>query len=180
MKLDLRSFLEGSEDILEFQGQIESMDLGLTNREIELVEPIEYSGVIFKANRDKMIDLSIKYKYSETCARCLAPSTETIETNLYGKLLEGNCNEEDLSKKDQDQDEEEYEEILYYENDTLSLDKYILEQVILSLPIKTLCDENCKGLCSKCGIDLNKESCDCVHEDIDPRLEKLKDFFSKD
>lgn len=178
MKLDLRSFLEGSKDILEFQGQIEPIELGLINREVKLTEPIEYSGVIFKTNRDKMIDLNIKYNYAENCARCLAPSTGKIETKLYGKLLEGNSDEEDGYKNNEDEDE--YEEILYYENDTLSLDEYIIEQVILSLPIKTLCDENCKGLCSKCGIDLNKESCECVHEDIDPRLEKLKDFFSKD
>lgn len=172
MKLDLWSFLEGSKDILEFQGQIKSMDLNLSNRDIEIIGPVEYSGIIFKVNSDKVIDLNIEFTYSERCSRCLELSTEKIETNLFGKLLEG--------KYDLEDEEDGYEEILYYENNVLSLDEYIREQVIVSLPIKTLCNENCKGLCPKCGVDLNKEKCDCVHEDIDPRLEKLKDFFSKE
>ena len=72
-----------------------------------------------------------------------------------------------------------YENFLYYENNTLYLNEYIIEQVILSLPMKTICKEDCKGLCSKCGIDFNNSQCDCDHDDIDPRFEKLKDFFPK-
>lgn len=172
MKLDLWSFLEGNKDILEFQGQIESMDLQISDRDVKLTKPVEYSGYIFKVNRDNVIDLKIKYTYSERCSRCLALSNKEIETSLYGKLLEG--------KYDLEDEADGYEEILYYENNVLSLYEYIREQIILALPIKTLCSENCKGLCSKCGMDLNKGNCDCVHEDIDPRLEKLKDFFSKE
>jgi DUF177 domain-containing protein len=172
MKLDLWSFLEGKKDILEFQGKLECTDLKLKDREVKIVEPIEYKGEIFKVDRDKTINLNVKYTYSEKCNRCLAPSTGKIETNLYGKLLEGKTSLED--------ENDGYEEVLYYVNGILRLDEYIREQVIVSLPIKTLCDDDCKGLCPKCGVDLNKEKCDCVHEDIDPRLEKLKDFFSKD
>lgn len=40
-----------------------------------------------------------------------------------------------------------------------------------------LCKEDCKGLCQKCGCDLNERECDCKNEEIDPRLEKLKEFF---
>ncbi len=172
MKLDLWSFLEGSKNILEFQGKLECTDLGLSNRDVKIIEPIEYKGEIFKTDGDKVINFNIKYTYEEKCNRCLSLANNKIESSLFGKLLEG--------KRDSENEEDGYEEILYYENGILKLDEYILEQVIVSLPIKTLCDDNCKGLCPKCGADLNKEKCDCVHENIDPRLEKLKDFFSKD
>jgi DUF177 domain-containing protein len=171
MKLNLWGFLEGSEDILRFQGQLEYGSLNLSDRDVEIIEPIEYKGEIFKADGDKVIHLDVQYTYSERCSRCLQPSTDKIKTSLYGKLLEG--------RNDLKDEDDGYEEILFYENGVLILDEYILEQVIVSLPIKTLCKDDCKGLCSKCGRDLNKEKCDCVHEDIDPRLEKLKDFFSK-
>lgn len=172
MKLDLRSFLEGSEDILRFQGQLNYDKLNLSDRNISISEPIEYKGEVFKVDGDKVIHLDIQFTYSEECSRCLQPSTDKISTSVYGKLLQ--------AKKDLTNEDDEYEEILYYENDILELDEYILEQIIVSLPIKTLCKDDCKGLCPKCGVDLNKEKCDCVHEDIDPRLEKLKDFFSKE
>lgn len=174
MELDLGSFLDGSKDVLELQGQLEYEDLKLSSRDVKIVEPIEYKGQIFKVSGGIQINIDINYTYTEKCNRCLETATGEIKTNLYGKLLQGNKSLENEADEDDD------EEILYYENGILRLDEYILEQVIISLPIKTLCDDDCKGLCQKCGVDLNKEDCDCVHEDIDPRLEKLKDFFSKD
>ncbi|MGB9809870.1 MAG: YceD family protein, partial [Caldanaerobacter sp.] len=48
-----------------------------------------------------------------------------------------------------------------------------LHFVILSLPMKFLCKEDCKGLCPICGTNLNYGSCSCKREDIDPRLEVL-------
>lgn len=172
MILDLGSFLEGSKDIVQFQGEVEFGGLDFNNKNVKIIEPIEYKGEIFKVNGEKVINLNIKYTYSEQCNRCLSPSTQTIETGLYGKLLEG--------KRDFKNEEEGYEEILYYQNGSLKLDEYILEQVAVSLPIKILCKDDCKGLCPKCGVDLNKKDCNCIHEDIDPRLEKLKNFFPKD
>ena len=62
----------------------------------------------------------------------------------------------------------------------------IIEQTLdFNLPQKVLCDEDCKGLCPKCGANLNKETCSCSEtasdEDyIDPRFAKLKDLFKND
>ena len=92
-----------------------------------------------------------------------------IETALDAKL-------EDYNGKYND-DYEELEETVYYDDDLLDLEDYIYNEVISSLPMKTLCHKDCKGLCPKCGANLNTESCDCIQEEIDPRLEKLKDFF---
>ena len=47
------------------------------------------------------------------------------------------------------------------------------EQIILSLPEKPLCDEECKGLCTSCGADLNEETCTCEPEPADPRMAVL-------
>jgi uncharacterized protein len=50
---------------------------------------------------------------------------------------------------------------------------------MLSLPIKRLCDEQCKGLCQVCGADLNEGECGCVVEEIDPRLATLRDLLDR-
>jgi uncharacterized protein len=64
----------------------------------------------------------------------------------------------------------------YYEGDVIDLDTVIFEQIILQIPIKPLCAELCRGLCSHCGINLNTASCDCRSEVLDERLVALKQF----
>jgi len=55
----------------------------------------------------------------------------------------------------------------------------VREFALLSVPMKKLCKENCKGLCPKCGSDLNKEKCKCITEEIDPRWKPLMDLKEK-
>lgn len=172
MKIDLSSFLDNGNEILYFDEKIDLKDLDLNKKNgITIVSPIEYKGEIFRADGEKLINIRISYKYKEICHRCLQPTTKNVETALSGKLVEG--------KKVEEEREEGYDELIYYEDDILDLKEYIINQVILSLPMKTLCKEDCKGLCPKCGADLNRSKCDCIHENIDPRLEKLKEFLPK-
>ena len=65
----------------------------------------------------------------------------------------------------------------YYEGDAIDGLQLLAEQILLGLPMKILCVEQCKGLCAKCGADLNQTECDCK-ADADPRwasLEGLRD-----
>jgi uncharacterized protein len=61
----------------------------------------------------------------------------------------------------------------------IDLNLLVNDNVMLSLPIKRLCDEQCKGLCQVCGADLNEEECGCVVEEIDPRLATLRDLLDR-
>ncbi len=64
------------------------------------------------------------------------------------------------------------------DQDKIDITKDVKEFVNLSIPMKILCDDDCKGLCTKCGVNLNKGNCTCSHESIDPKwlpLMKLKD-----
>jgi uncharacterized protein len=83
---------------------------------------------------------------------------------------------ESLSEEEQELPDEELN-TLYYQDETINIDDIAIEQVLLNAPIKPLCHNQCKGLCVVCGIDLNKSSCNCKKEEIDPRfalLEKMK------
>jgi len=55
----------------------------------------------------------------------------------------------------------------------------VREQFVLAVPMKRLCRDECKGLCIRCGINKNRESCDCPVADTDPRLESLGRFFGR-
>jgi uncharacterized protein len=63
--------------------------------------------------------------------------------------------------------------VAYYRDHTIDLGEMVREQFFLSLPMKRLCREDCKGLCPKCGVNRNRETCDCRVDEADPRLAQL-------
>lgn len=65
-------------------------------------------------------------------------------------------------------------DMAYYENDEIDLGQLMLEQFYLALPMKPLCSDDCRGLCSNCGTNLNRASCECHVQWEDPRLAALK------
>jgi len=57
----------------------------------------------------------------------------------------------------------------YYSSDEIELAPLIAEQVLLALPTRPLCSENCRGLCGGCGVNLNRDACICANSGSDPR-----------
>jgi uncharacterized protein len=70
-------------------------------------------------------------------------------------------------------------EIGYYQKDSLLLEDVLREQVLLSLPVRTLCKADCKGLCPRCGKNRNLEACTCEEGPADPRWEALSGLRSQ-
>ncbi|MCF6461041.1 YceD family protein [Clostridium sp. Cult3] len=169
MSIDLSDFREEAVLSIQVEGELDKDALKINGRKIKFLKPIEYKGDIFRTQGDKIVHIDIHYEYEEACGRCLTPFSREKDTVLSGRLI----NDSDEILDDED-------EVIYYKGEELDLTEDIMDMVILSLPMKPLCNEDCKGLCPKCGINLNKEECDCVLEEIDPRLEKLKDFFPKE
>ena len=77
--------------------------------------------------------------------------------------------------------EDEKEDIVYLHPDTdkIELDSDVRDFAILAVPMKRLCSENCKGLCPRCGENLNDGSCNCDEKIIDPRWESLQKLKTK-
>ena len=167
--IDLVRFIEQVDKVLPFEGEIATDSINEYIGEFKIIEPIKYKGKIFKVDGSYLINADINYKYETKCDRCFETTIKEMTTSLSAKL-------EDYGKQYEDN---ESDDIIYYKKGILDLDEYILMEVASSLPMKTLCDENCKGLCPTCGTDLNKESCTCQEDYIDPRFERLKDFFLK-
>jgi uncharacterized protein len=64
----------------------------------------------------------------------------------------------------------------FYQNDEIDLEQLMREQFYLALPMKPLCSDDCKGLCSMCGTNLNRGTCECKREFEDPRFAALKEL----
>jgi uncharacterized protein len=106
------------------------------------------------------------------CSRCLVSFSYPVEADFDLLLAPGPNQapalEEELTKADLDRD--------FYTGETVNLESILREQVLLTLPLKPLCAEACKGLCPRCGIDLNQESCQCRAEESTSPLAILKNI----
>ena len=111
------------------------------------------------------------------CSRCIEAMKVQVNEKITVTYLpksevpdQENLDEDDLVFTGDDVD-------LYpYENDEIDLEPLIREQTILSIPFAPLCTENCKGLCTICGNNLNQKECGCDRAVVDPRLAALKNL----
>lgn len=110
-------------------------------------------------------------RFSTKCHRCLDATSVEVVSGF------------DLLIQRGDEPAESSDEYVYLPTgqDTISLDHYIYENLIVNIPIQIFCKETCKGLCSGCGANLNREECTCT-EPADPRwneLRKLRNMIPK-
>ncbi len=168
MVVDLSNLLDETTVSIHFDEAIDLEKIDANGRDLYFTQPIKVSGDIYKVSRDLFIEGQIICKYKENCARCLKEFEQEIKTSLSGKLV-------NIASIDEVEDTDEV--IIRYENKKLDIKDAVIKEIILKLPMKSLCKSNCKGICPKCGKDLNTGECDCVIEDIDPRLAKLKELL---
>ncbi len=115
-----------------------------------------------------------------TCDRCLERYREEMIIPLKTHLAPLYENERQREREMEEGVEVELVkedlDFSYYEGDRIHLDEVISEQLVLAQPMKHLCSENCKGLCQRCGKNLNEGPCSCREEHIDHRWDALKKF----
>jgi uncharacterized protein len=157
---------------------------------IEYGQDIQQVGVLDAKGRADLIvehrgpkelvpDIRVRADYSGRfevpCARCVELVEHELERSfdlLYRPIgVDANGAERAISTSET--------EIGYYNGDGLVLEDVLREQVLLSLPEKTLCRADCKGLCPGCGRNLNTESCSCESAETDTRWSALSDLRSK-
>ena len=117
-------------------------------------------------NRAGVVNLAVttKFEYTGPCDRCGEETITPFEYSFNHTLVQSLVGE----------NEGDYIEVPDF---TLDLDEPVTTDILLELPSKHLCKEDCKGLCPKCGKNLNTGDCGCDKRDIDPRLEALKSLL---
>ena len=127
---------------------------------------------------DDMIDVkgTIRTWVRLPCSRCLKEYETALKSRFdltYVRRLPG-------FEEDEPPDEVEISAaemgLIYFEGEDINLLEGIQEQVILALPVRTLCSEDCKGLCAHCGKDLNAADCGCNRQPADNRFAALKNL----
>lgn len=111
---------------------------------------------------------TIRATVYDQCDRCLDEFHAELELPFFEQFKEYEKSAED--KKD---------EIVYFHGDEIDLSESVRDSILLARPISTVCSETCRGLCIKCGTNLNRADCSCDRHIIDPRLAELQKFFHK-
>ncbi len=128
-----------------------------------LKAPVKVKGMVKNNTGIVTLGASVELVYSAQCDRCAEVAEKTFNYEFSHNLIAS------LSNEDND-------DFLVVSDMRLDLDELIEEDVNLELPTKFLCDDECKGICTMCGKNLNKAKCDCK-KPIDPRLEGLLQFL---
>lgn len=112
-----------------------------------------------------------------TCDRCLEPFEKKMHVPLQMNLVpyKGMNFENSQDKTTVDEDEN----FSFYKGEEVNLSEIIREMLLLEIPIRTLCKENCKGLCPQCGQNLNLKKCSCNPQQSPSQFEVLKKLVKK-
>lgn len=130
---------------------------------------IKGEGVVFATGR-------IQSQLVLQCVRCLKATPFKLNVGVQAEYVAsealGGKEEHELTRKELD--------MVFYSGDSILFDDLIREQVLLTIPTYPLCRPDCRGLCARCGQDLNESDCGCRRSEPDPRFAVLKDYFKKD
>ena len=172
-------------DLSRFRGEIDRIDrrfepgaFSLKNEEFRLVAPVELQVEVRKDAKKVRLVGHIRTTLECDCSRCLEPFAVPVDS-AFDLLFLPASSAGDHGEDDEQEVHDDDVGVAYYKDDEIDLGEVMREQFYLALPMKPLCREECRGLCPACGINRNRETCDCKTDWVDPRMEplrKLKDY----
>lgn len=126
---------------------------------------------IFRVKKMVLIEGAINIDVSLKCSRCCSDFVLPLQNITFSDEFNP---VQEMSDEDEQELTQEELDLSYYDNDEIDIQALIKEQVLLSVPMKPVCSENCKGICVTCGKDLNAGLCECKEDGHDPRLAPLQ------
>ena len=177
--LDMTPILGGEKDKLEFDCKISPDACKALGRldfpDVAFPGDFHLFGTVVSFEGYMEADITFSLPYVAECARCLEKCEDVFTVHIRKPVADTKGKNKII-----DEDTDDY---LLIRDSKLPLGDIAVLEAELDFPTKHLCKEDCKGLCPKCGKNLNLGDCDCRKKDIDPRLEKLKAMkamFSED
>lgn len=138
-----------------------------------IVLPVDLKIKLYKDQKKFRLVGHVLTELELSCSRCLEAYRMPIDVDFDQQYLPA---EEDLEAVEAEVEDEDLE-ISYYKEELVDINALLHEQFCLTLPMKPLCLDDCQGLCSNCGVNLNTGSCSCGTNWEDPRLEPLKNLL---
>ena len=144
----------------------------LEEESARIAKPVRTVGRLRKGIAQTDVEGRIGGEIETECTRCLRAVTHKFDVPLKASFVtaENYTSEKEAELRQGDLD------VSIYDGEKIDLTDLVREQILLDLPAQILCREDCKGLCQKCGANLNEVNCNCEENEIDPRWAALKDL----
>ena len=158
--------------VLDFDFSLPPETIDLESEDAKLRDAIVVKGKLTKGIVQVDVEGEISAVIEIECTRCLQPTTQKLHIHFKTEFIAAEhyptAKEAELQEKDLD--------AAVYEGDKIDVSEIVREQILLNLPEQVFCQENCRGLCEKCGANRNLIDCKCIEKEIDPRWSVLKNF----
>jgi len=147
-------------------------ELGLGRQDAVLSEPVSTEFTLAHKERDLHIQGAFKTAVRYKCSRCLQEFSRPLAADFDLVYLPQRAYkvDEEIALAYEDM------ETGFYDGVRLDVDQMVLEQIELSIPMKFICSDDCKGLCYICGANLNEGTCACPRDETGSRLAELLEF----
>ncbi|MDD7214492.1 MAG: DUF177 domain-containing protein [Clostridia bacterium] len=145
MVIDVKKLKRSGKESCSFHFDYEADDSAITLPDAEYSRPVSVNGTLTLGGNEVWAEGEIEYFVSTKCSRCL---DDVIFHNIV---------EFDETFSEDDNADGAY----LYSRGLVDLTEMVNEKLLLSFPVSVLCKEDCKGICSGCGVNLNHEDCKC-------------------
>ena len=169
MRLDLNKIRTARE---RYEKVYDPSAFASDSESFRVVAPVALAFDIDKEKQQFRLAGSVETTLELPCSRCLEPFSWPVEAAFD---LRYQPHAQNTGEGEREIEEDDLS-TAFYANDQIDLGQLMREQFYLSLPMKPLCRDDCKGLCAACGTNLNRGTCDCKRDWEDPRLAALKQF----
>ena len=164
--------LEGGKG--EFAQLYQPDELDLTDERVTLCGGASLTGEVRQSGAEVIVTGHLKACAQVECDRCLKPLEIPVESDFSVEYI----TDSDYESSQTAELTEDLLAVSVFDGQGIDLDEIAKEQILLAVPTRSLCRDDCKGFCSKCGADRNIEDCGCEDREVDPRwaaLQALKD-----
>ncbi|MEW6696172.1 MAG: YceD family protein [Bacillota bacterium] len=164
MKINILRIRNAPGEKLSFDLSKPFNGIGANGQRFTFTTPVEATGEVVNRNDLFQVKGVTRATVSTNCVNCLEP----FELKLQGFLEEGYTRLDDELIKDPDS------ELVGFDGDFIDIEPEVIKSLLMELPMRLVCAPDCRGLCQRCGSNLNVQWCNCQKDDIDPRLAVLK------
>lgn len=170
MKINIGQLKKELGGTQSFSFQTSTEELALNQYEETWAGNIMVEGMVTNKGTYYEVTGTINATLNESCSRCL----ETVVSDLTIPFSE------EFRQDGSEEIEDSGFDYSCFSGDEMDITDVIRENILLAKPLKSVCSENCRGLCPECGANLNISTCGCNPSKIDPRLAVLGKLLSKD
>jgi uncharacterized protein len=147
-------------------------ELNPVDERVRLTAPAAVTGKVRLSGNEVFVSGHVDTRAQIECDRCLQPVEAPVSADFTLDYITGSEYE---SSEVAELTEAEMS-VAVFDGEGLDVDEIVKEQILLAVPTRMLCREDCKGICPECGIDRNTGECSCVADNIDPRWAALKNL----